>query len=139
MAKDAGGARSNGHLTKEEFFKSTAIKERDFTLPGGGKIRLRGLNVREGAPFVAGLASEGDPVDRMKKLCLMGIIEPKLELEDLERLDDEAVGVVSTIAGAVMQLSGLVGADTADFFDETRESNSSTSTAPKRSTGSRQR
>ncbi|HLF79654.1 MAG TPA: hypothetical protein VJB57_19405 [Dehalococcoidia bacterium] len=136
MAKAAGGAR-NGHLSKEELFARLVIREEDYAIPGGGTIRIRALNVREGAPFVGTLGKEGDPADRIKRLCLMGIIDPQFEPEDLEQLDGGSLKIISGIALAIMRLSGLLDDD--DPFAATPPPKASSSTARKSSAGSRPR
>ena len=150
MARTAGGARNgtkqreqrDHRLNKDELFQRLAQREEDYQLPaegGGGTIRIRGLNVQEGAPFVAMLSAEGDPGDRLKRLCLLGVIAPPLTLEDLERLNDGALDIVSGIASAIMRLSGLTVGAAEDFSESTKEPKLSTSTVRKPSTGSPQR
>ena len=140
MAKAAGGARTNGHhLTKDELFSRLAIQEEDYALPSGGTIRIRGLDVQEGAPFVATLGSAGDPADRVKRLCLLGIVEPKLEPEDLEQLSGGSLDTVTGISLAIMRLSGLLPGEAEDPFGVTKPPRASSSTARKSSAGSRPR
>ncbi len=139
MATRAVGGRTNGHLTKDELFAKLTIPEEDYALPGGGTIRLRGLDVQQGAPFASGLGKDGDNADRLKRLCLLGIVDPKLEPEDLEAISGGSLEIVSGIAVAVMRLSGMWPGEAEDFFEQTQQPKVSSSTARKRSGGSRQK
>lgn len=145
MADDAGGARQNGHhLTKEELFEKLKLREEDFALPGGGVIRIRGLSVNHGALLLPTVQTEGEITDtifadRCKRVCLAGIVDPPLEPEDLETLGERSANLTSEIAAAIIRLSGVDEKEAKDFFDGTPARSPSSSTARKRSTGSRQK
>lgn len=137
MAKDAGGARTNSHLTKDELFTKLAVPEGDYELPTGGTIRIRGLDINEG---LVALQEAGDDASaRLKRICLLGIIEPKLEPEDLERIGVSSADLVSDIALAIIRLSGMLPEQVSDFLANTPQPSPSSSTARRRSTGSRRR
>lgn len=139
MAKDAGGARANGHLTKEQLLAALAVREEDYDLAGiegilnFGTIRIRGLNVSDGLPA---LQQQDDPAARLKMICLMGIVEPKLTPEDLDELGECSAELVSNLALRIMQISGMVADEVQAFLPQTGALKRSSSTAPKSSTGS---
>lgn len=142
MEQAATGGRENGitHLTKDELFEAVKTREEDFQLPSGGIIRLRGVDVNDGLDAIRGAGGETGLADRMKRICLLGIIVPKLDAADLERLGEGSAGVVDKIAIRIMAISGLLDdEDVSGFLPKTQESKASSSTAPKSSAGSRRR
>lgn len=135
MAKDAGGARTNGHLTKEQLLAALAVREEDYEIGGFGSVRIRGLNVSEGLPA---LQKEDDAGARLKMICLLGVVEPKLEPADLDAIGQCSAEAVSDLALRIMTISGMLPKDTDAFLETTEASKPSLSTVPKSSTGSPQ-
>lgn len=135
MVEEAGGARTNGHLTKEQLLQALAVREEDYEIPGFGLVRIRGLNVSEGLPA---LQQQDDPSARLKMICLLGIVDPKLEPEDLDAIGACSAEAVSNLSLRIMAISGMLPKDTDDFLETTGASSPSSSTAPKSSTGSPQ-
>ena len=110
MGEKAGGARNQQrHLTREELLGKLLVREQDVELPGLGLVRIRGLNVDEG---LAAAQSESESMgDRLKRICLLGLVEPKLELADLEELGHASLGGLSTLVERIVALSGLGSGD----------------------------
>ena len=135
MAKDAGGARSNNHLTKEELLAALAVREEDYEIIGFGLVRIRGLNVSEGLPA---LQQQDDAAARLKMICLLGVVEPKLEPDDLEAIGQCSAEAVSDLALRIMTISGMLPKEGDAFLETTAASKPSLSTVPKSSTGSPQ-
>ena len=140
MDAQAGGARTNGHLSKEQLFQNLAVREEDYTLPTGGTIRIRGLPVDEGMTAIATMGDEQSAADeRVKRICLLGIVDPKLEPEDMEAMGKLSANALSDVAVAIIRLSGLVTEDVETFLETTRQPKRSSSTARKSSAASRQK
>ncbi len=111
MAKRTGGAGKNSkkRLTKDELLAQLATRTEEFQLPeeaGGGTIVLRGLSGSQAFDELKGFKGEQD-MDRIKRLLLLGIVEPELTLEDLSALGNCSAGLLETIGNAINKLSGF--------------------------------
>lgn len=103
-------------LTKEELLSQMGERRETFSLPNGGKITLRSIDVQSGFDFFGGGSTQQDIADRTKKICLLGIVEPQLSLEDLTALDNARFGIVEKLAQKIMELSGAMGVEAATFL-----------------------
>lgn len=116
-AAGAGGSTKQKYLTKEELLDQMQEQRATYELPGGGLIQLRSLDVKTGLDFFGTQTSDNQAIsDRTKKICLLGIVEPELSLEDLEALERARFGAVNQIATKVLELSGMAGTAAADFL-----------------------
>ena len=73
---------------------------------GGGTIVLRGLSGSQAFDDLKSLKGEDD-LDRIKRLMLLGIVEPELTLEDVSMLADCSAGLLEQIGNKIMDLSGF--------------------------------
>lgn len=125
MARQAGGARN--YLTREQLLERMRADEADFEVVGGGVIRLRGLDPKDG---LAALQSDVvSDQDRVLRICLAGISEPQMSPADLEALSASSLGSVNEIANRILELSGLSGEKVRAFLSPTRPSKESTPSA----------
>lgn len=124
QASVAGAARKrNGvatHLTKDELLAQMQARQEPFALPGGGTILIRSILLRD-LQSIQGITGD-DRAGTLKKLCLLGIAEPQLELADLEAMDDASAGLVARIAMAIERISGLAPDAVSDFLPATPKS-----------------
>ncbi len=115
MAKPTGGAgtkqraKSKKRLTRDELLDQLAPRTEEFELPdeaGGGTILLRGLSGSQAFDELKGLDNETD-LERVKRLLLLGIVEPELSLEDLIALGESSAGLLEQIGNRINVLSGF--------------------------------
>lgn len=127
MARRASGAGArtspNGtgpkRLTKDELLAQLKTREEDYELPNGsGTVRLRSVAVKDYAT-IEGFGKEGQTEDALKRICLLGIVEPALSPEDLEALTEADIGVATALATRIMQLSGMLPGGAAAFLATT--------------------
>jgi hypothetical protein len=108
MAKE----RESGFLSKEAVFTTDDIKMAVVDCPEwGGKVKIKGLTVPERAEVVeASKKSDGDMDSTMFALMsiVIGSVEPKFELVDLDKLKKKSFGVIDRIAKAIYEVSGIV-------------------------------
>ena len=109
---------TNGHrLTKAELLEQMSEQRETFTLPGGGTIVLRSLGTREGVEHFGTTTTDSQTIaERTRKICLLGIVEPPLEPEDLEALETARFGALNQIATKILELTGIVGDGAANFL-----------------------
>ena len=135
MARKAGGAGTK-HLTKDELFDKLSVRTEEFELPGGaGTITLQSVPLRH-IRNLTGVDAEMETNEALKRICLVGIRDPELAPEDLDRLDDSNAGAVNVIANRIMELSGMMGDGAAAFLGTTPPPKDSSTTASKSSDGS---
>ena len=133
MAKTTGGAGTNKRLTKDELLRRLRPNTEEFQLPkeaGGGTILLRGLSGAQMFDEMKGLDDE-KTLDRIKRLMLLGIQEPELDLDAVSVLGDSSAGLLERISNRIMTLSGfnLPGMD--DFLARIQQQKESSSSASK--------
>lgn len=146
MEEKAGGAgtttdgQRSKHLTRDELISRLSVRREEYQLPeevGGGTVILQGLSVDAGMEELRGGAT--DTADRMKKILLLGIAEPKLDLADLEALGQASVGLLDRISDVILRLSGFNIPDLQAFLAAAQDSSPSSASASKNSTGSRRK
>lgn len=93
-------------LDREQLFAALTVKTEEFELPGGGKVLLRGLPLEEGMDTMKQDDSAGT---RVRKILLAAIVEPKLDIGDLELLAESSMGLLQEMVDVVLRLSGLGG------------------------------
>ena len=133
----AGGAtKPKQFLTKDELLAKLRRREKQLDLPesvGGGRFRIQGLAVDDFKAVRSMGDEETESSDLFKRVCMLGIIEPELTVDDLEALGESDLGAVTAIANEIMRLSGMLADDVeggADgFFGATRNGKGSSSTA----------
>jgi len=141
MARKTGGAgtkpkRSKStkkRLTKDELFERLAPRSEEFELPeeaGGGTILLRGLSGPQGFEQLKGL-DDKDDLERIKRLLMMGIVEPELDLDDVSRLAESSAGLLERIGNRIMDLSGFQMAGLEAFLALIQQQKESSSGASK--------
>lgn len=130
MAKQGSGAAVKGHLTKDELLAKLRRREKPFDLPGGGSIRIQGLSVDDFSAVRSMGEEDTESSALFKRVCLLGIVEPKLSADDLEALGESDLGAVTAIANEIMRLSGMLDTGEAeDFTKDTQNGKGSSSTA----------
>ena len=137
MAKVRVGGPTRKYLTKDELLGVLAVRTSDLELPPnkmfpkGALIKVTGLAAQDGIKAFQGTDNE-NPAERLKRIMLLGIVEPRFSEEDIELLGDSQVMLAQLIVNEIMVLSGLSDDDTpADFLAETPSSSPSSDTAPK--------
>ena len=92
-----------GYLTEEEITNQEA-EEEDYTIPGLGKVRIRGLN-RDAAHRVS---NETDNRRREMIIVQEGVITPELSWQAVERwFKGPAAGQLQDLVGYLTDISGL--------------------------------
>ena len=118
MAKAAGGVRTR--LTKDQLLAALKTRREEFELAGVGTIIIESISVDRYAAAQGDLG-EMTSTDALKRICLLGVVEPALTSDDLEELGKSDVGLVNEVANRIMKLSGLIGGDTSRFLTPTKE------------------
>lgn len=132
MAKARAGGPTKQYLTRDQLLNVLAVKTADLKLPDGSIIKVKGLAAASGIKAFQG--GDEDPVGRMKRIMLLGIVEPQFSEEDIELLGDSSLGVSQQIVDKILELTGMTGSDEPEaFLDEARSSKISSITAPKSS------
>jgi len=126
MEKKAGGVRTR--LTKDQLLAALKTRREEFELAGVGTIIIESISVDRYAAAQGDLG-EMSSTDALKRICLLGVVEPTLAPDDLEALGKADVGLVNEIANRIMRLSGLIGGDTSRFLTPTKEQKGSSSIA----------
>lgn len=130
MANKGAGGAVKGNLTKDELLAKLRRREKQFSLPAGGSIRIQGLSVNDFSAVRSMGEEETESSDLFKRVCLLGIVEPELSADDLEALGSSDLGAVTAIATAIMQLSGMLEeGKAADFTAAIQSGKGSSSTA----------
>jgi len=117
MAKTAGGVRTR--LTKDQLLAALRTRREEFELAGVGTIIIESISVDRYAAAQGDLG-EMTSTDALKRICLLGVVEPALTSDDLEELGKSDVGLVNEVANRIMKLSGLIGGDTSRFLTPTK-------------------
>lgn len=140
---DAPTTKATQRLDRSEFLAAVQVNEADYTMPGGKTILLRGLDVDGGMGAIMGSARDPEEVaTKLKQMVLDGVIEPKLEEEDLLALAKGNLGLINAIGNAILELSGVdvAGGDQTEAFllstQQSKPSTSSVSTPSDASPGS---
>jgi hypothetical protein len=119
MAKEAGGARiSKPRLTKDQLLDALRTRRQEYELDGVGTIIIEGISVDRFAA-VQGDVGDMSTSDALKRICLLGVVEPTLSPEDLEALGAADVGTINELSNAILQVSGLLGDKVARFLANT--------------------
>lgn len=140
--------RSPKYVNKQDFFATLGKVYEDHEIAPGKTIKVRSLGLNEVAEALRKGAE--DIGTAMKRICLLGIVEPELCLDDLEALEKAQGGKVYDIGNAILRLSGIkmptpregetveqaVKREFDDFFEATRTPPTSTPSASSTSTGS---
>jgi hypothetical protein len=122
MARNTSGAGKNHRLTKDELLERLSVRTEEFELPAGaGTIIIQGVPLRH-LSVIQGVDENTDTHEALKRICLIGIKEPALGPEDLERLDESSVGTVNFIASRIVELSGMSGDKASAFLPTTQPS-----------------
>lgn len=134
MAKARAGGSDHKYLTKDELLDELSVKTADLEIADGKWIVVTGLTAKVGMTAFQSNPDD-DPSDRMKRILMLGIVEPHFAEEDIELLADTQVMLAQKITEQIMTLSGL-SLDEAEspakaFLDEAPSPNPSSSTAPK--------
>ena len=136
MARRTGGAGKNGtshQLTKDELLARLACRTEQFELaPGVGVITLQSIPLNQ-LNAVRSLSEDTEPHDVLKRICLIGVLDPELGPEDLEAFDTFSAGAIDQIATRIMELSGLMGDRAAAFLQSDPTSKDSSPSASKNS------
>jgi len=120
MAEKAGGARiSKVRLTKEQLLDALKTRREEFEVTGIGSIVIESISVDRYAAAQGDLG-ELSSTDALKRICLLGVVEPVLTPDDLEALGKSDVGFINELANHIMRLSGLIGGDTGRFLTPTK-------------------
>jgi len=102
------------YLTFEQIVQSDDLVEADVECPEwGGKVRVRGLSVKEATTVTAGLSD--DKAQRTPeqlsttnlKMVIMGCVNPKLDANAIEVLSKKAMAPVFRIISKIQELSGI--------------------------------
>ena len=140
--------RSPNYLSKEELFATLGTVYEDHEVAEGKTIKIRSLGFNEFTEAVRkGIEDIGTA---MKRICLLGIVEPELSLDDLETIDKAQGGKVYDIGNAILRLSGITmptpregetlqqaaQREFGDFFASTRTSSNSMASVSSGSDGS---
>lgn len=137
--RTAAGGQRNGtshQLTKEELLARLACRTEEFELaPGVGTIILQSIPLNQ-LNAVRSLDEDTEPHDVLKRICLIGVRDPELGVEDLEAFDQFSAGAIDQIATRIMELSGLMGDRAAAFLHNIPNSKDSSPSASKSSGGS---
>lgn len=113
MARRASGAGARGtnngtpphRLTKEELLAQLRQREEDYEYPGFGTVHIRSIALKEFG-VLQGFTNINERADALKRICLLGVIDPQLEPADLEALAEADVGAVGDLALRIISLSG---------------------------------
>jgi len=121
MAEKAGGARiSKVRLTKDQLLDALKTRREEFEVSGIGSIVIESISVDRYAAAQGDLG-ELSSTDALKRICLLGIVEPVLTPADLESLGASDIGMINGLAHRIMTLSGLIGGDAGRFLPRTQE------------------
>jgi hypothetical protein len=120
MATKAGGVReSKPRLTKDQLLEALRTRRQEYELDGVGTITIESISVDRFAA-VQGDLGDMNTADALKRICLLGVVEPALSPEDLEALGAADVGIINDLANAIMRVSGLVGDKASRFLGSTK-------------------
>ena len=120
MATKAGGVReSKPRLTKDQLLEALKTRRQEYELDGVGTITIESISVDRFAA-VQGDLGDMNTADALKRICLLGVVEPALSPEDLEALGAADVNAVNNLANAIMRVSGLVGKEADRFLGNTK-------------------
>ena len=109
MATKAGGVReSKPRLTKDQLLEALKTRRQEYELDGVGTITIESISVDRFAA-VQGDLGDMNTADALKRICLLGVVEPALSPEDLEALGAANMGAVTLLANAIMDVSDLMG------------------------------
>jgi len=120
MAKKAGGARKGEHrLTRDELLAALKTRQQEYNLDGVGTIIIEGVNADDFATATGGVADMTD-IDAMKRICLIGVVDPVLTPDDLEALGQGKIGLIVDLSQAILRLSGMLQGDPDRFLQSTK-------------------
>jgi len=120
MATKAGGARSSKpRLTRDQLLEALRTRRQEYELDGVGTVLIESISVDRFAA-VQGDLGDMNTADALKRICLLGVVEPALSPEDLEALGGADVGTINDLANAIMQISGLIGKSAERFLASTK-------------------
>ena len=121
MATKAGGARSSKpRLTRDQLLEALRTRRQEYELDGVGTVLIESISVDRFAA-VQGDLGDMNTADALKRICLLGVVEPALSPEDLEALGASDVSAINNLANAIMRVSGLVGDGASRFLANTKE------------------
>jgi len=120
MATKAGGVReSKPRLTKDQLLDALKTRREEYDLDGVGSVLIESISVDRFAA-VQGDLGDMNTADALKRICLLGVVEPALSPEDLEALGAADVSAINNLANAIMRVSGLVGDEANRFLESTK-------------------
>jgi len=120
MAKGAGGVReSKPRLTKDQLLDALKTRREEYDLDGVGSVLIESISVDRFAA-VQGDLGDMNTADALKRICLLGVVEPALSPEDLEALGASDVSAINNLANAIMRVSGLIGDGASRFLGTTK-------------------
>jgi hypothetical protein len=120
MATKAGGVReSKPRLTKDQLLDALKTRREEYDLDGVGSVLIESISVDRFAA-VQGDLGDMNTADALKRICLLGVVEPALSPEDLEALGTSDVSAINNLANAIMRVSGLIGDGASRFLGNTK-------------------
>jgi hypothetical protein len=102
-------------LTADEIWKAQDIEERTVDVPEwGGSVRIRSFTKKQTDRMLRSATTRDrfgkDTTDNQKLEALLfveGVIEPKFDLDDYERVLDKSAVVIARIIKSISEASGL--------------------------------
>jgi len=107
MAKGAGGVReSKPRLTKDQLLDLLSVRQQEYEIDGLGTVLVQGVAVNRYEQIQA-VDDDPNSMDSVKRICLIGLIEPELTAEDLDALAEKDAGRLAALSNVILDLSGL--------------------------------
>lgn len=122
MATKTGGAgkQPQKRLTKDELLQALRTRQEEVEIAGLGTITIESISVDRYAAAQGDLG-ELSSTDALKRICLLGVVDPVLTPEDLDALGASEIGLINGLANRIMRQSGLIGDDTSRFLAPTKD------------------
>lgn len=97
------------YLAAIDFLDALATQERDYDIPGVGMVRIRGLTQEEAHRLrIKSEKAGSEQLGQFQiEVILTGLVHPQLTEEHIDGLRHGRFAVVSSIADAIVELSGM--------------------------------
>lgn len=92
-------------ISKQDFLKGITGKPVELDLEGIGVIKVKGLSVAE-LTEIQGLSEKDDMLAALYTI-VYGVVEPKLDKEDVEYIKQATPKLTMVIANKISELTGL--------------------------------
>ena len=93
------------YLNADDFLDGIAGEAVDMEIPGLGTVKIRSLEYMDLQRI--NKMARGDEMEAGFQIAIVGLVEPQLNTEQIERLKKSKPGVIAQIAKRVSELSGI--------------------------------